>query len=554
MINRLLKTGFTPGCLGLILTILILGSCTPVFSPNFELISVHAVKGRIFSDESEGGIRRGGFSLLSSRVNEFRGISDFPIVIADNNSIHGTPAAYFSRGEHIVNLFNAIGLDLMIVDSREFYYGSGRLAELADMANFPMVSANIRRAADGEPPEYLVPYYYVESANLLIIGLSSPNLIQRNLPANVAGLSLIGSGAAVRDALSRFTRERQRSVDPGLEAPVERPFIVVHAVSHKLSSDAPDEFLAELASIPAIDLLVMGERDLPVDGMAPVLSDGVLSRGKTGADDAAPDDPWSAYDRWRGRLVLVDDERSDNGAMVDRIQISNVKLREYREYPLDSVSTDPDESISELIFSIRREAETQLNRIISDSSIDMEHRFSGESSVANLVTDAMREYTGSDVFLINSGSVRGRISRGAFTLNDAYRLLPFESGLLTLEISGAELLTVLQRSAFRYRDPEEEKGFLQGSGLEMSLRYRDGSYEPDPASIRIAGEPLELQRRYILGLTTFLHQGGDGYDLFLSLPVRQEFPDSLLSAFIDYALAQRDLARDIEGRIEALPE
>jgi 5'-nucleotidase/UDP-sugar diphosphatase len=520
-------------------------SCEQNFSPNFALISVHAVKGRIFADVSDDGVRTGGFSLLSALAREAKGDPDPVIFIADNNSIHGTPAAYFSRGEHIIKLLNSVGCDLLIADSREFYYGTARLAELALLADFPIVSANIRNSSDGDIPGYLQPYYYDSRMNVLIIGLSSPSLISRNLPANVAGLRLISAGAAVRDALMKFQAEYGISVGDDLEASVERPFIIVNAVSHKLSVDEPHDILNELAAFPQIDLLVLGERDLPMDGMAPPKPSPRYTLARRG--DYLP--VWDDFRPWWGRLVLVDDRRSDNGALVDRIAIANSRPVSYVEHPLDSRLIEPDDGISELLFSIRRESESELSRPISATSGDIDHRFSGESPLANLVTDAIREYMDCDLFLINSGSIREGLEEGALTLFDAYRILPFESGLLTVEITGAQLIGILDRSAGNYQDSEGEKGFLQASGLEMTIVNREGRFAVDAATLLIDGQPLDPAGVYRLGLTTYLFQGGDGYDEFARLRVIREYPESLLTAFIGYLDDQENAFRDLEGRV-----
>ncbi len=520
-----------PALLALVALLGLFLSCQQDFSPNFDIISIHALKGTIFSETIEGqDLRQGGFSLISSQLGSLRRGSEPTIFMADNNIIHGTPAAYFSRGENIIDLLNYLGCDVLVADSREFYYGTQRLAELAQLAEFPFVSANLRQASDGGIPPYLEPYYYDRESNVLIIGLSSPNLITRNLPANVAGLNLISPGAAVRDALRRFSSEHSTAIRAEQEPSIERPFIVVNAVSHKLSNDDGNSILDELEEFEFIDLLILGERDLPVDGLAP--QPRLPWYPLPASRDAIP--AWQDYTHWHGRLVLVDDRRSDNALTMDRMMVRNSRPTAYDEFPLRSDLIEPDEEISELLFSIRQASESQLNTEIADMPVDLEHRFSGPSGVADLISDAIRDYSGADIALINSGSIRGDLPAGPVSLFDAYSLLPFESGLYSIEMSGEDILDVLRQSVSYFGDPENEKGFLQASGLRFSIEEDGAGYFINPERVEIGGSPIDTLDIYQVTITSYLYSGGDGYDQFSSFPVITQHADSLLPVFLAY--------------------
>lgn len=533
----------------IVLLLLVLPSCQRSFSPNFDLISVHALKGQIFSDTDDNGVRHRGFSLLSAQLHQFNEL-DPEIFMADNNSIHGTPAAYFSEGEHIIDLLNSAGCDLMVVDSREFYFGGKRLAELAEKADFPLVSANIRDNVTHDPPSYLSPYYYSREMNVLVIGLSSPSLISRNLPANVSGLELIPPGEAVRDALRRFEATEGVELKHGQSTSLERPFIVVNAVSNKVSRDERPEILDELRGNEFIDLLILGDRDLDRDGLIPArVPDYYFLEQKQDEELERPE-----FSGWEGRLVLVDDLRSDQGSLLDMIRVRNSSVLDYREFPLSSRFLDPDESLNELLFTIREESQAQLTREISSSSRLLVHRFSGESAVGNLVSDAIRDYTGADVAFINSGSIRGDIHPGPVTLYDAYSLLPFESGIYTLEMTGAQILDVLNFSARCYGDSELEKGFLDAAGLQYRLRWNGYEYSVRGGDVFINSNALSENAHYRVAMTGYLYGGGDGYVQFAGYPIIMEYSENLLGVFIRYLEKQFDVGAVSMGRIGLIPQ
>lgn len=513
----------------LLSTILLFTGCQRYFSPNFSILSVHALKGVLFTELTSDGSRQGGFSLLSSVVKAQRSGSDPVIFMVDNNSIHGTPAAYFSQGEYMVTMLNQLNCDVLIADSREFYFGTQRLAELAEMADFPIVSANIR-LEDGRVPSYLKPYYYDRHNNILIIGLASPSLFSRNLPQNVTGLQIVPPRDAVIDAIGRFEREQGISVDAKLSPSVQRPFVIVNAVSHKLTSGGDSDILDSLQDMPVLDLLLVGERDLYMDG----LIGGYQMTAEQYLHPRRETKGASFIATWGRRLVLIDDSRSDQGREVDVIKVAHSIPISLREIPLDSNFIEPDQSIGEQLFRIREQSELELSRQISFAQADFSHCYSGESELGALVSSAMQSYAGSDVALINSGAMRQGLPAGRISLLDAYRVLPFESALVTLELSGEQLEAVIEASVQKYGNSETEKGFLQSANLSYRIAETRNGYQLSPSGVLVNGQPLELQKIYRVTVTSYLYGGGDGYRNFSAVPVYRRHQETLLSVFIQH--------------------
>ena len=66
-----------------------------------------------------------------------------------------------------------------------------------------------------------------------------------------------------------------------------------------------------------------------------------------------------------------------------------------------------------------------------------------ESTVLNLVCDAIRETAGADVALYNTGGVRSDIARGRITMWDLATVLPFRNNIFMIEIDGKRLKQAL---------------------------------------------------------------------------------------------------------------
>ena len=139
----------------------------------------------------------------------------------------------------------------------------------------------------------------------------------------------------------------------------------------------------------------------------------------------------------------------------------------------------------------------------------------GESTLGDLVADAQRAATHADIALMNPGGLRSDLRAGPVTWGDVLTLHPFANHLITLDMTGAQLLAVLEQQW--PTDSSALPRILKTSGLYYS-------WDPArPAGARIveacdAGrEPLDLARHYRVTVNDFLANGGDGFTTFEAL-------------------------------------
>lgn len=103
-------------------------------------------------DETRTRLQLGGFARVASVIEEKRTPNS---VVLNSGELNGT--LYFSlfKGEPDFKVFNALGIDAYALGNHEFDEGDGRLAELIELANFPIVSSNAQ-------PENASPLYRVK--------------------------------------------------------------------------------------------------------------------------------------------------------------------------------------------------------------------------------------------------------------------------------------------------------------------------------------------------------------------------------------------------------
>jgi 5'-nucleotidase/UDP-sugar diphosphatase len=131
------------------------------------------------------------------------------------------------------------------------------------------------------------------------------------------------------------------------------------------------------------------------------------------------------------------------------------------------------------------------------------------TALGTLIARAMMERTGADLAVLNAGGVRDSLPAGPISYRDVLKVQPFANTIGVATLSGAELLDYLGAAA---RMTPGSGGFAQTAGVQ--LRIVGGVL----AEARIAGQPIDAQRRYRLAVNHFTAIGGDGYPRLAGRP------------------------------------
>lgn len=122
-----------------------------------------------------------------------------------------------------------------------------------------------------------------------------------------------------------------------------------------------------------------------------------------------------------------------------------------------------------------------------------------------------------DISIQNGGGVRAEIAEGDFTIADAYTVLPFANTLVNLEMSGQEIVDVLNE-AFDYALAEDGStgAYPYGTGIRWTTNFNTGDIEDIEINPRNEGtwEPIDLGATYVVATNDFIARGQDGYDTF----------------------------------------
>jgi len=133
--------------------------------------------------------------------------------------------------------------------------------------------------------------------------------------------------------------------------------------------------------------------------------------------------------------------------------------------------------------------------------------YNAESPLGDEVADAMRETTGADIGLQNSGGIRADLPEGPLTAGNVVDVLPFLNTVNTYRMTGAQVREIVEQSLTLAR------GIMQVSGMrvEYDLSRPIGSRA---VRITVGGAPLDPSRNYVVATASFLGAGGDLYHTF----------------------------------------
>jgi len=173
-----------------------------------------------------------------------------------------------------------------------------------------------------------------------------------------------------------------------------------------------------------------------------------------------------------------------------------------------------------------------LTSIITKSNDVLQMNKNSENSLGNLYCDIMRRSTGADVSILNSGAFRNTWNPGQISLANIFGMSPFETRIVTVEMTGAELLKMLEQTE------GGKYGFYPTSGLRLlvtlepkkKLYYAklfDGLYE----------YPIDDNKTYVVATTDFdIPYGGDDFADVMKWykPRNLKYYDVVRNVIIDY--------------------
>jgi 5''-nucleotidase/2'',3''-cyclic phosphodiesterase and related esterases len=445
---------------------------------DFQVLSVYAtsdIQGNMLPVYSaDAKFKLGSVSRVAAILKEARSsLGDNNVLYVDGGDLHyHTTLADITKGIASVAVFNQLGLDATVLGSHDFDFGIDNILKLANYANYSMLSSNTYYDY-GAYPEQLKPYTILHKSGLKIgiLGITDDDSASMTLSSNTKGISFYNDIATAEKIVKRLKKEENCDL--------------VIALSHLHSKNAE-----LLNSVNGIDLCIGGGNDTA--GRPQIINHSMLINPGT-ASEVLNQINLNLY---KGKLI--------------GINYNEIILTErYRE----------DNTVNDIITEYQRKADLNMTNIVgylpsggvqwASSLVCMQ-----SAAIGNLVTDAVLDYTtayGSQIALVNGGSIQAGLPGEAVALRNIYDVLPNNDELLVVEMSGQTLWDALENGVSSYSDNNGK--FLQVAGITYSFDLSQ------PVGLRIQniqlpnGDYVNKGLTYKVVINRYLANASDGYTM-----------------------------------------
>ena len=500
---------------------------------------------------SEVSVTYGGFPLLVNTFKRYEYVLRNPIKIHAGDAITGTLYYSLFKGEADAAVMNEICFDAFALGNHEFDDGDAGLANFLDYLNgdscqTPVLAANVVPGETSAIKEgYIQPYTImrVEGQKVGIIGIDIADKTKNS--------SNPDDDTEFLDELATS----QRYIDELTAQGVNKIILVTH---YQYQNDI------ELAKqLRGVDVIVGGDSHSLLGGETLTnLGFNVVGEYPTRVTDL-DGKPVCIVQAWEyahlmGKLQVQFDRSGDvkscNGNPVmpikaefayedsdgsDRVLEGFDKWRvgfSLGKYPEVKIAWE-DAKTKALLDGFNEQVSVLEQTVIGSVSEDLcldrwpgqarsslcdaSETYANGSDISNIVAKAFLTVTPTADFAIqNAGGVRVDVAAGDYTIADAFTLLPFSNTLVTLEMTGQQIIDVLEDALSNTLDDAGSTGsypYASGLRYDVDASQAFGSRVSNvEINSRLAGSwtAIDTAATYRVVTNDFIASGQDGYDTF----------------------------------------
>lgn len=404
--------------------------------------------------------RIGGFAQMATLINAIRAERDGKTLLIDcGDTWQGSYTALQTRGEDMVEVMNALGVELM-TGHWEFTYGQKRVKELISKLNFPFIAGNIIDNEWEEPVFDSIKYFEKGGLKIGVIGQAFPYTPIAN-PRHLMPNWSFG----IREDFVRKSVKKVQAAGADL----------VVLASH--NGFDVDRKLA--ARVPGINVILTGHTHDAVPSAIRVKDTLLIATGSHG--------------KFLGRLDL---------------EVKNKKVTNYRFklMPVFSDAIKPDSKIAAVIKKVRAPYEKTISKVLGKTENLLYRRGNFNGTFDDLICNAIMEERDTQIALspgfrwgatlLPGQDIRAEevYSQTAITYPSCYRQ----------EMTGQQLKDILEDVGDNLFNPDpyfQQGGDMVrvgGMGYKFEINQKIGSRISD-MTLLATGEKIDATKEYVVG-------------------------------------------------------
>ncbi|MBS1701354.1 MAG: 5'-nucleotidase C-terminal domain-containing protein [Armatimonadetes bacterium] len=454
-----------------------------------------AIKGKMY----------GGLARITTVIKQVRAKEKNVILLNAGDCFQGTLFFNIYDGLAEAAVLDKMGYQASCIGNHEFDKGVPNLVDFCKHVNFPMLACNIDMTKEPELAKVVKPYTIltVDKQKIGVVGLIT----------DTTGNITLGADNLV---FEKHLAPTQKAVDELTKQGVNKIIVLSHIGYEE------DQQLA--AKLHNVDLIVGGHSHTPLG--TPALD---------GWRPAAGPYPTYVKDADGNSVPIV--QAWEWGKVFGDIKVQFdakgklTKVLEAKPIVIDaSIPEDPE--VASLIDTLRKPVTAMGDAVLGTSS----EAYTDRTSVGYFVADSYLMATsklGTNLALMNPGGVRANLEAGKITFTAANSICPFRNSLVIAEMTGAQIIAVLNDSKGSLIPSKGTHYTVAGGGV------RD---------LMINGEAVDVGKTYKVVVNNFMAGGGDNLATLKDVK-KLDTGLSDIDAFVDYIKANSPLSTGGEVRI-----
>jgi len=450
----------------------------------------------------------GGSTRIATVVENERAYNPKTILVDAGDAIGGgPPIGAFFYGKDVIETYNAMGYDIATTGNHEFDWGYTKFKEITAPANYEYINANI---VDSNTNSTILPPYLIKSFGFVdigFIGVDTTDLPVLVNPTGIEGLRVLDPTATINNYATSLKDKAEYTV----------------VLSH-LGYDVDKTVAAKISNV---NLIIGGHSHTVLTKPDFVNGIPIVQTGNWGNNI--------------GKVVLEFQTTANSTKLLNTT---------YTLIPItDAIPEDP--TIKAIIAPYNVEVSKKMDIVIGEALVALDGERanvrSKETNLGDFIADWMRNISGTDIAITNSGGIRASIPKGPITVGSVYTTIPFDNLLVKLELTGAQVVTALENGYSMVETAQGRFSQISGIRVKVDLKKPAGSRVVE---VLVNGKTIELDKVYTVAVLDFMAAGGDGYAVLKEAKSSKWVTGNWMrDDLVDYIIAHPKVNVTVDGRI-----
>lgn len=480
----------------------------------FTILHSNDMHGDFFAEDAVEHKRLvGGLSLLSGYINKVRKEEKNVLYVIAGDMLQGSVIDSEYKGCSTIEIMNYLAPDMVALGNHEFDYGLPHLLFLEKVANFPIVNANLYIKKYNK--RLMNPYKILnkDGFDILFTGIITEKIMD-----SLKTDALVGSFITLQEA----SKEVGKICNAYKNDDIDLTILLTH-----IGFDSDKELAAMLKPEWGVDMIIGGHSHTFLE-QPEKINNILIAQAGVGTNQIGRFD------------ITVDD---DTNSIVDY---------KWQLIPIDDNLAEPDKQLEKFIDSFRDIVDKKYSSIVCKLAKKHTHpKREIETSLGNLITDAIADNAQCDVTFIGSGSIRVQELGPVVTLKDMLACFPYDDTLTKFIITGKQLKKIFAH-IMRTKNRDGEGECYQVSSKVRAV-YDDKKEKLE--DLKIEGTEVADDAKYTICMQGYhLNNCADYLDItkeeLTKLGAPKVVTTSIHEVLEEFLRNNQNISREVEGRLD----